>query len=578
VNSPTSTLTPSPAPRANAGEIGASSPLTARERWALALLAVSGCVFLPYALDRFVFPKLVLAAVGVLIATTVAARSRLPRLVVYILIAGSALLILAALSGATPLAQLLGRAPRYEGIIVFPVYLGALATGARLLGTNRAPGATAWFLKWLSFAALAICIEAVLESTGLRPLATDVARPGSLLGNASDEGAWAVLALGPLAAVALRVGGRVRIVGALAAAVIVVCSGSRGALLGVVALALVLIVLTPKPGLRMILMLGVVLIGIGVFALPETRHRVLGESPLATQTARGRALLWTETLHLISDEPLLGAGPSGYIDAIPRYHDREYERKIGPQDPPESPHDVILQAASAGGILLAALLIALAALTIQGGLRARAKQATGGEEAFVVGMLAGVIGYGVSLLFLFTTPGSTPLAALMAGALLSVALRPPKMSFTTNTVPVVITAAGRRAWQGALTIIVILLSAAAVAEIPLRSAISSAADDQFTSATDDFRLARDFRPWDSSVAATAAHAYAQLARDGIPTAAVAGEPWSREELQAYPNWIQALTDGAVIAMGNRRSAEARHLLSRAVLLDPHNPELSKLVP
>ena len=38
----------------------------------------------------------------------------------------------------------------------------------------------------------------------------------------------------------------------------------------------------------------------------------------------------------------------------------------------------------------------------------------------MMGMLAGVIGYGVALLFHLTSPGTTPLAATLAGALVAV--------------------------------------------------------------------------------------------------------------------------------------------------------------
>jgi hypothetical protein len=164
---------------------------------------------------------------------------------VAILCCGALVLLAAALAGSTPVTQLIGRAPRYEGVLVLPVYLGALLAGARLLGVDRARGSTAWFLRWLSIAALAVAVEAVLETAGLGLLASSVARPGSLLGNASDEGAWAVLVLGPLAAVALRVGGRLYTAGALAAATVLVCSGSRGALIGAVATGAVVFAIAP---------------------------------------------------------------------------------------------------------------------------------------------------------------------------------------------------------------------------------------------------------------------------------------------------------------------------------------------
>jgi O-antigen ligase len=559
-------------------DAGIPARMATRERWALALLATGTAVFLPLALNRFVFPKFAVVAAGVLLATTVPARGRLPRSAVAILSVGALVLLAAALAGSTPVAQLLGRPPRYEGIFVLPVYVGAGVAGARLLGPGRARGSTAWFLRWLSIAALAIGVEAALEATGLRPLASSVARPGSLLGNASDEGAWAVLALGPLTAVALRVGGRLYIAGALAAAVTLVCSGSRGALLGAIAVAVILVVLAPHRALRIAIACGMAAIAVGVFALPATRARVTGTSPLAEQTARGRELLWGETLRLIDAHPLLGVGPSGYLDAIPVYHDRRYELEVGPANPPDGPHNWILQAAADGGVLLALLALALAGLTLQRGLRAAREQITGGEAAVVGGMLAGLVGYGVALLFHLTSPGTTPLAAVLGGALLADP-RPVGVA-SRQRAPIMIDAASRavrrptlRAAQLALAALVIVLAAAALAEIPLRSAIDAVASGDFATANADFRTAHALRPWDGEIAATAAHAYATLVVDGISSAAAAGTPWAAKELAAYPNSIQALADSATLDLARHRPAIAARLLSTALKRDPANPEL-----
>ena len=333
-----------------------------RERAALLLLVVSGACFLPGALDRFVFPKLAVAAIGVMLALTVPGRGRLPREVIGMLGLGGLLLLVAALTSAAPLAQLLGRSPRYEGVVGLSVYLGALIAGARLLGARQTPGASAWMLDVLSVAALAIGIEAALEATGLRPLASNVSRPGSLLGNASDQGAWAVLALGPLAIAAFTFREKLHVAGAVAAAVALATSGSRGALAGAVAVVAVLALCRPPRAVVIGLACGVVVVAAGVLALPASRARVLQTSPLAQQTTKGRTLLWSETASLVVDHPLLGVGPSGYVDAIPAYHDRRYEREVGPQNPPDSPHNWILQAASAGGVLLALLAVALAGL------------------------------------------------------------------------------------------------------------------------------------------------------------------------------------------------------------------------
>ena len=534
-----------------------------RERWALAALALSGTVFVPLALNRFVFAKLALAAAAIVLAFTVRPRGRLPRAAVALLLASAVVLMLATLTGQTPLGQLLGRSPRYEGVFVLPVYLGALLAGARLLGPGHARGSMAWFLRWLAVAAVAIGVEALAEAAGLRPLASDVARPGSLLGNASDEGAWALLALGPLANVALRVRGRLYAIGAIGAASALVCSGSRGALLGAGALAAVLAVLAPRPRLRVLIVGALAGVTLCAVALPASRSHVLGRSALARRTVTGRRLLWQETAQLLRASPVLGVGPSGYVDAIPRYNTRGYELAVGPANPPDSPHDWILQSAAAGGLLLALLAVALAALTLYKGARALAAQPTGGEAAAVAGMLAGLSGYAVALLFHFTSPGTTPLAALFAGALLAV--RPKSDS--------AISAVARAARSAAFGALALVLSTAALAEIPLRSALVAAASGHFAAANEDFHIAEALRPWDLAIAAIAGHAYATLAGAGSANAARIGAGWSERDVAAFPHSVQALADAATLAAAGGERARSAALLARALRMDPNNPDL-----
>jgi O-antigen ligase len=545
-----------------------------RERAALLLLVGAGACFLPGALDRFVFPKLAVAAAGAGLALTVPARGRLPDNAKLMLGLSAGLLLLAALVSSAPLAELLGRAPRYEGLIALPVYAGALIAGARLLGPDPAAGAMAWLLDVLSVAALVIGVEAVLEAAGLRPLVSNVSRPGSLLGNASDQGAWAVLALGPLTITAFEIRQRLHVAGAIAAAAVLVTSGSRGALVGTVVVAAALIACRPRRELVIVLGCALAAAAAGVLAIPATRSRVLQTSPLSQQTATGRELLWSETLSLIDDHPLLGVGPSGYVDSIPVYHDRRYEREVGPQSPPDSPHDWILQAAAAGGPALALLAIALAALTLARGWRSirgnspaardRRRSAGEGESVVRAGMLAGLAGYATALLFHFTTAGTAPLAALYAGALLSRATNPtPRARLTAPLV----------ALYGFL---VALLAAAAFAELPLRSALIEAAAGNLGAANNDFRLARDLRPWDAGVAQIAAHAYAVLARHDVPGAAPLGASWAAKELSAYPDSIQGLEDAASLQMALGHRVRAEELLRSAQRLEPRNPQLRDL--
>jgi O-antigen ligase len=518
---------------------------------------------LPGALDRFVFPKLALDAAGVALALSVPARGALPRAAKWLLVLAGLILLAAALSGTTPLQQVIGRPPRYEGLVTLPVYLGVLVSGARLLGPRRSPGSMAWMLDGLSVAALAIGVEAALEAAGLRPLVSSVSRPGSLLGNASDQGAWTVLALGPLAAVAIRRRGALHRAGALGAAVALATSGSRGALVGAVVLALVLFALIPDRGPRIALAIGCAVLALGVLALPTTRSRVLSGTQLSQQTVTGRRLLWSETLKLVGDHPLLGVGPSGYVDAIPAYHDRRYEVEIGPANPPDSPHDWLLQAAAAGGPGLVLVALVLVGLVLSRGTKAALEQRANADGVIFAGLLAGLAGYGVALLFYFTGPGTTPLAALFAGALIAA----PPSSLAGAYMRL------RGVFVVGYTMLTVVLVAAAVAEMPLRSALLQATAGNLAAADHDFHLAHDLRPWDAGIAQIATHAYAVLALEHEAGASRFGLPWAVKELDAYPDSIQALEDGAAIESAAGRPAASARLLRRARRLEPENPDL-----
>jgi hypothetical protein len=557
------------------------APLGSRERASLALLAIGTVAFMPGALDRFVFLKVAVIAGGVALAFTVPARNRLSPRIVALLCLGSVILLIATLREAAPLSALVGRSPRFEGVFVLPVYVGAAASGARLLGPDRAEGSTAWFMKWLAVAAVAVAIEAALEFAGLRPLASSVSRPGSFLGNASDEGAWAVLVLGPLTAIAVTTRRWLYVAGAVATVVILVASGSRGALLGAVAVAVVLVILEPRRTIKMTLVAGLVAVAACSFVAPATRSRIVGTSPYSAETVRGRVLLWEETAHLVGDHLLLGVGASGFVNAIPYYHDREWELKVGTANPPDSPHDWILQAASDGGLLLALDALALAMTVLLTGLATTRRQATRGERAAVVGMLAGVSGYGVALLFHFTSPGTTPLAATFAGALVAVPLRTSSagrgeaasrrpLRVPTSDAATHISNVLRVALFGGLALLLFL---AACAEIPLRTAINDAASGHLEAANGSFQLAQDLRPWDPSVAATAGHAFAVLAALGEPGATRRATPWVAAEVRENPHGVVALEDGAALDVATRHLRAAADLLRQCERLDPTNPDV-----
>jgi O-antigen ligase len=537
--------------------------LSRPERAALLALAGGTAAILPDALNRFVFPKLAVILLGALVALWCPPRGRLPRIVPALLATGALVLVAAALAGVAPLAQIVGRPPRYEGLIGLPVYAAALWAGAHLLGPRRSPEAAGWLLDCLAAAAIVIAAEAVLETAGAGALISNVSRPGSLLGNASDEGAWAVLALGPLATAALVGRSPLSAAGAVAAAATLVCSGSRGALIGSV-VAVVLIALLERP-LRAVVMAGLAVLAAAAIALPATRARVFESSPHSAESITGHELLASETLNLIGAHLLLGVGPSGFVDTIPIEHGRRWEREIGPANPPDSPENWLLQAASSGGIPLLLLAIALAALTARRGLAAIREQRDEFDGAAFAGMFGGLVGYAVALLFHFTSPGTTPLAALFAGAMLAAARGSRVVAARARWVRLATTLAG--------SALLVVLLAGAIAELPLRSAYEDLAHGRLTRADTAFRLAEHLRPWDAGVSADATHAYAVLAQAGVTRAARLGLPWAAKELAAWPDSVQALSDAAALDRAAGRVPAADRDLARALRLDPSNPRV-----
>jgi O-antigen ligase len=566
-------------------------PLSWRERAAIAAFGLAPVAFLPGALNRFVFPKVALAALGCSLAAWPPRRGRLPRVVSALLGAGAVILLVAAATSASVTGALLGRAPRYEGVFVLPVYAASAAAGAWLLGPGRRRAAVPWCLRWLTVAAVVIAIEAILETAGLRPLASDVARPGSLLGNASDEGAIGVLLLGPLAGAAITARDRWCIAGSVAAAAVVVLSASRGALVAVVPLAFVLaaaLVRKPAPAVgtdtqaglsrsvRLRVAGGVTAVAVAAFALPFTRSRILGLSPLAAHTVSGRWLLWQETVRLVAQRWWLGIGPSGFLDGIGVEHDRTWQSRFGGAFPPDSPHNWVLQAAGAGGVLLAVLAVVLAAVVLWRGWLSIGQQTTIGEAGAFAGLLAGVTGYGAALMFHLTSPGTTPLAAFCAGALLA---GPAATSAAASG-----SAAPQRLGRMApvltaisMAALAVLLGLAALAEIPLRAAVNNLSAGQLSSAEHNFEVAHALRPWDWEIDQTAGHAFVVAAQSAAAPASehalVLARPWVAAELDAYPDSTEAIEDAAAVAQLSGHLREAAGLLTRAAALDPLDPQI-----
>ncbi|GIG20807.1 hypothetical protein Cch01nite_15310 [Cellulomonas chitinilytica] len=523
---------------------------------------------LPFGLSRFVLPKLAVVAVAVALAALARPVGRLRRDVAVVVVVGAGWLVLCALAGDAPLAQLVGRWPRYEGLVALPLYAGALWAGARLLGPGTTPARTRALVGSASVTALVCALVALVEATGRRPLGGDVTRPGSLLGNASQQGALGATLLAVLLAVVVRRpvdrAAALPTVGLVASGTLVVTSGSRAALAGAV-LACGVVVLTGwrAPGRRRTLAVAggaAVAVGAAALLLPTTRDRVLGGDELASGTVEGRALLWSDTVRLLGDHLVTGVGPSGFFDAAgPAASDR-WRLELGTANPPDSPHDALLQAGVAGGAVLVVLTLALVALLVRAGWAARG-ELDGPRGGLLAGAAAGLVAGVVTLSTGFTHASTTPLLCVLAGALASQVAAERERAWVGPAV-----AAGGAAWA-------LVLVVACAGEGAVGRGVTLAAEGHIDAASDRFDLARTLRPWDADVPVLATAAFAAGVDAGDPASARHALSWSHDALALVPGSVDTVRTRAVALATLDRPAEGRVLVERVLADDPLNVDL-----
>ncbi len=525
-------------------------------RWHVAavwILSLAPAVVLPGALNRFVFIKLAFGAAAVACALMAQVSGRLQRSSRILLTLAGITLAASALLGQAPVAQLIGRAPRYEGIVALSVYLGAFLIGAWLLGPGANPALRAQLIKATAVATTLIAFVALLEAFGLQPLATSASRPGSLLGNASEQGAYGAGVVGLcLHAVARR--DRWAIGAVVSGVVLVITSASRGALLGLVVAVIVTMIL----GSAQVRKVALSCLGLGVLAalaIPLTRQRLLMQSPLSHQTITGRAQEWAGTLHLIGQHPLLGLGPSGFVDASPSVQSAQYVRLAGAARL-DSPHSLPLQIVDGGGAVLLLLVAVLGWFLFRSILRSRGDVVNG---PWVIGAAAAIAGWTTCLLTHFTAPGSTPLFCLLAGSLLGEARSRP--------VGLVV----RRMGAAAATVLGVGLLLAAVAEVPLRDGLVALQGKDGPTAVHDFALAHALRPWDADLDAQIAHALIAEPQPGQSSSVVDGYLGRARAVLPKDPWV--LADSGLHAGQAGRLGDALAFLDHAHRLAPNDAEV-----
>ncbi|WP_416404836.1 O-antigen ligase family protein [Arthrobacter sp. LFS091] len=552
------------------------------------LVIMTVFAFVPDGLFRFALPKFTVLTAACVVALASSSRIRVAPGVVWAagLVFVAFTVRIVATDGFGP--EFWGRWPRYEGVPAIITYLVLLLVGAKTLGSGSAASNRTLWRRCLALAMLLLALLTTLEATGVEILGnTSSFRYGATLGNATDMGIVGLtgcLALLPFALWKVTPGD---ILGSAAGAMVAIASGSRAVIIVLIVVGLGML------GYRMVqrwkssrsakgslwfAAAGVTCVAT-IFALPAVRDRLLISS-----TVTGRLDLWADTWALIRSNWLWGIGPGHFVDSLPRFQSQGFAARVGTDFPADSPHLILLQWWTDGGVFLViANLLLCAAVTwlaFQNIRRAHLLD----DRLFLFGSLAAVVAFAVVLFTHFPTPGTTALAGLCAGSLCvgipskkqKPSVRKPNsqehtLSPTRGTR--VLVSAGRVGAIGGLAAFMVVAGMATVGELYLKSGNDSVINGQLAEAAKDFQTAESARPWDSDVALLAGQAFAGRAAAGDSAAASLAVDWSTRSLRSTPDSIESLTSLAVgqLALGSIR--DAQRTLAKARELAPVNSQV-----
>ncbi len=497
----------------------------------------------PTASDPVAPTRLVLLGLVVALGLLAVPTGELPRPVVWALLAALSVFALAALLSATPILSLLGRYPRYEGLPVVAGYAACVLIGARVfaqdasarLHLERALAASA------GLSGAASLIQVVLLP-GERVIGT--------LGNSSTLGIWGVLSACVLGWRLVEDRAWWLWAGAASGLLVVLLSASRAAQAALVVACALAVLLrlraAPRPAWWQPLVPIVVLV-LGVLAVPTARARIVGATPFSEATVTGRALLWKESLDLFLAHPIKGVGPSRFVDSIGPFHTPQWAATVGPYAPPDSPHNLVLQVASATGLMGLVVVALLAATWLMTLWRAGTLDAARG------GAVLAVSGAAVAYLAGFTDLITTPMVCLLAGLAVGTGRdAPPRVVLPRLGAGI------------ALVATVVLAGSVLVSEWTLGRALTAPTGQQ-----ELLRAAVAQRSWDPDLRRRATFVEARLVEAGAvdPTSALDGAAGLCESL---PGSIECLHTWADLEDLAGRHADALGILDHALALDPTN--------
>jgi hypothetical protein len=344
-----------------------------------------------------------------------------------------------------------------------------------------------------------------------------------------------------------------QVTGMAAAGYCLAVSASRGALLGAVVTAIALV------GVRLIArrrgrwwwgpsIAGTLLLV--AWLAPATRARLSGTTPFAESTITGRLLLWQESLRLVQAWPILGVGPSRFVDSIGPFHTTTWAAQVGPYAPPDSPHNIILQVlASTGMVGLVAVLAIICTVSL-------AVWRTRPLDAWQAGAALAAMGVAVSYLTSFTDPVTLTVLAVLVGGAVSIpcADRVPRLARTADKL-----AAGL-----ALALGLALGTTALVAESRFSTVLASPGD-----ATEPLLTVLPLRGWDPDWTRRVGYTAARLAerQNSNPKLFVSPLVVSCAQLPGSVECLHTLAD--IEDLSGQHEA-ALSTLDRASADDPNN--------
>jgi O-antigen ligase len=363
------------------------TPLLVR-RLLLAMAFLLGALVNFWGYDAFGRPRMAMLAVVVAVgAGALVVRWReggplpKPNRLVWAVFAFVAAMAIATIFSTNRLVSFVGHTSRNGGLISYLLYAGvvylmAVALAGRPVDLRR-------FVWALVLGSLVHSAYIFVQAVGLDPITWQLPDEGArffplgTMGHSNFAGAYLAMVLPPALWLAMTSRGRARTAAAAAAGILSVAlllTQSRGALLAAVAGVAAMIAVRRPPSKRVVVIAGalgvVVVIGVAVLvwnpfaALPLAELHVLRSG-----TLRGRIDFWVSAWRMFLARPITGFGPEGFLGNYTMFrvpHEADYAGLTTTG----KPHNVYLEHASSGGLLMLVPLGILIVMAVRRGIRA----------------------------------------------------------------------------------------------------------------------------------------------------------------------------------------------------------------